>query len=235
MIINNNYNNNNNLVHAADLEATLKNFTLIGSNNNQIVDIPRFTETIKILINNQPVNPGDRVPAKNFKDFKNDRISWSVGSLDARHTLLMLDLDRRSAGSNLTQVYNQFTSFNIPGSEINAGQTVVAFEPPIVQCTPPSKHRILMLALLQPQNIDLVDVVNIAASSGKSKNRENFDLKSLVRSHQLTVVAANAFYALGDVNGICSGASALSVGSVALLVSPLVALLITARALNRHC
>lgn len=194
----------NGLVQAADLQTVLRNFSI----NPDVVQIPTYTETIRINLNNNEVKPGDRVPAKNFKDLKNDKISWSVSSLDARHTLILVDLDRKSPGVNQSQIYNQFTSLNMPGNDINLGQTIVAFEQPVVPCIQPSaKHRMLMLAFHQPNQIDMADVFNIAASSGNSEKRKNFDLKDFARKNQLTVVAANAFYAMaGDAQGICSGA-----------------------------
>lgn len=179
-----------------------------------IIPIPSYTETIRVELNGNVVKPGDVVPARNFKDLKNDKISWSVSSHDARHTILLLDLDRKigSQPSNQTQIYNQFTSINLPGAEINAGQTIVAFEPPVVPCSPSTKHRILMIALHQDQHIDLAEITYIAAASGSgdTRKRENFNLDQFIKRHRLTVTAANAFQAAGEINGVCSG----SLGSI---------------------
>jgi len=175
-----------------------------------IINIPSYLNTIKVELHGNNVKPGDPVPAKNFKDLNMAKISWDIESFEARHTLLLLDLDRKPAGSNATNNgYNQFTSLNIPGNAINAGQAIVAFETPVVPCQPSAKHRIVMLAYHQGQNIDISDVAYMSASSGQSSKRENFKLDEFVNRHRLELVAANVFQAIGETNGICSASSSL--------------------------
>lgn len=186
-----------------------------------IISAPSYLDQIKVDLNNNNVKPEDNVPAKHFKDLKNDRISWPNGGPDVRYTILLLDLDRRSSAQpNKTTIYNQFLSINLPGDQINLGQAIVAFEPPIIPCSPSSKHRILMLALQQDQHIDIASVASMAASSGSSeKVREGFDIKGFIERHRLTIVAANAFYAVGEASGLCSGASLLATPMSSLLMA----------------
>lgn len=177
-----------------------------------ILPTNNYLSTIKVELHGNVVKPGDPVPAKNFKDLNMAKISWDVDNFEARYTLLLLDVDRKAgAGSNASQtnIYNQFTSLNIPGNIINAGQTIVAFDTPVVPCQPGSKHRILMLAFHQDQNIDISDVAYISASSGQSSKRENFKLDDFINRHRLELVAANVFLAVGETNGVCSGSPSL--------------------------
>lgn len=164
---------------------------------------------IKVELHGNTVKPGDPVPARHFKDLNMAKISWEADDYTAPHTLLLLDLDRKPS-SNLTQnIYNQYTSLNIPGSYINQGQTIVAFDTPIVPCQPSTKHRILMLAFQQDQNIDISEVAYMSASSGHSHKRENFKLREFIDRHRLKLVAANVFLAMGESNGVCSGSVTL--------------------------
>lgn len=173
-----------------------------------IISIHDDLTTIKLELHGNNVKPGDPVPAKHFKDLNINKIHWDA-TFDDRHTVMLVDLDRKP-GPNITQnIYNQFTSLNIPGNAIGAGQTIVAFEPPIVPCHPSTKHRILLLALKQEQNIDLKDVFYISASSGHSESRENFKLNDFVKRHRLELVAANILQAIGETNGVCSGSTTL--------------------------
>lgn len=163
--------------------------------------------TIKLEIHDRAVKPGDQVPAKNVRDLNLAKVHWDVNGDESRYTLILLDLDRRQ--NNLTTgAYNQYTNFNILGNNINSGQTFVAFDPPSVPCTANSKHRILLLALLQDQNIDIVSVSDMAASSGYSPRRENFKLDEFIKRHRLRPRAANLFLATGETGGFCSSAYA---------------------------
>lgn len=185
-------------------------------------------DLIRLEANGNYIKPGDMVPAKNFKNIDMNRISWT-GSDSDRHTLLILDLDRKSGTNNSQIVYNQFTSINIPGHAINLGQALVAYEPPSVPCQPTMKHRILALACYQNQNIDIADIAYIAASTGQTKKRENFKLQQFLNKHQLTPVAANIFHAMGEANGVCSGSLSAVLNSRTLMVNfmyPLAALLV---------
>lgn len=184
--------------------------------------------TIKLELNGNTVKPGDSIPAKYVKDLNILKITWDGSYVDDRTTVMIVDLDRK-LGQNTTQsIYNQFTSLNIPGTAIGAGQTIVAFEPPIVSCNPSAKHRIMLLALKQRQNIDLKDVFYISASSGHSQSRENFKLNEFIERHRLEIVAANVLYAYGETNGVCNGG--LTLHSIQSLSSILIAMvmLITA-------
>lgn len=154
------------------------------------------------------------------------KIVWDVSNFDARHTLLLLDLDRKHSGNGTNSIYNQFTSLNIPGNVINAGQTIVAFDTPIVPCQPSSKHRILMLAFHQKQNIDISDVAYMSASSGQSSKRENFKLNDFINRHRLDLVAANVFLAIGETNGVCS--SSVTLHSLRSVSSSILIAMVTA-------
>lgn len=177
-----------------------------------IIPITGSTSTIRVEINNNAVKPGDAIPARNFKNLDIMKgVSWDVGSnYDARYTLMLLDLDRKlsNANNNGTHtIYNQYTSLNIPGNYIGAGQVIVAFDPPNVPCHPSTKHRLVMLAFHQDQNIDLADIAYISASAGHSPRRENIKLDDFISRHRLHLVAANVFQAVGEANGICSGSA----------------------------
>lgn len=189
-----------------------------------IIHIPSYIGTIRVELYNNPIKPGDSVPARNFKDLNMAKITWDVSNYDARHTLLLLDLDRKAGANNTQNIYNQFTSLNIPGNLINAGQNIVAFEPPSVPCQPSTKHRILMLAFHQDQNIDIPDIAYMAASSGDSTRRENFKLQNFITRHRLELVAANVFSATGETNGICSSSSTIhhSIQSVSSILIAMV-------------
>lgn len=178
--------------------------------------------TIKLELNGNTVKPGDSIPAKYVKDLNILKINWDGSYPDDRTTVMIVDLDRK-LGQNTTQsIYNQFTSLNIPGTSIGAGQTIVAFEPPIVSCNPSAKHRILLLALKQRQNIDLKDIFYMSASSGHSQSRENFKLNEFIERHRLEIVAANVLYAYGETNGVCNGG--LTLHSIQNLSSILIAM-----------
>lgn len=174
-----------------------------------VIGVTDYTNTIRVELHGNVVKPGDPVPAKHFKDLNMAKITWDVNNFDNRYTLLLLDLDRKPGPNNTQNIYNQFTSLNIPGNVINAGQTIVAFDTPIVPCQPSTKHRILMLAFIQDQNIDISEVAYMSASSGHSVKRENFKLDDFIRRHRLDLAAANVFLAIGESNGICSGGSTL--------------------------
>lgn len=190
-----------------------------------IINVNDYTGVIKVELHGNIVKPGDPVPARHFKDLNMAKITWESDDYSVPHTLLLLDLDRKP-GSNSTQnIYNQYTSLNIPGNVINQGQTIVAFDTPIVPCQPSAKHRILMLAFTQDQNIDISDVAYISASSGHSHKRENFKLREFIDRHRLRLTAANVFLAMGESNGVCSGSVTLhSLQSISLI---LIAMVIT--------
>lgn len=176
-----------------------------------IISVPSYVETIKIEVHGNVVKPGDPVPAKHFKDLNMDKITWDVSNFDARHTLVLLDLDRKptlTSANNSNSIYNQFTSLNIPGNVIKAGQNIAAFDTPIVPCPPSLKHRLLMLAFHQKQNIDISEVAYISTASGPNPKRENFKINEFMNKHRLELVAANVILAAGDPSGVCSGSSA---------------------------
>lgn len=169
------------------------------------IEVDDSTQVIKVELHGNVVKPGDPIPARHFKDLSMGKIFWDPYDYSKPHTLMLLDLDRKP-GSNVTQnIYNQYTSLNIPGNTINQGQTIVALDTPIVPCQPSAKHRILMLVFQQDQNIDISDAVNISAASGHSQKRENFKLSDFIQRHRLSLLAANAFFAMGEANGVCSG------------------------------
>lgn len=188
-----------------------------------IVNIYDDTGVIKVELHGNIVKPGDQVPARHFKDLNMAKITWESDDYSVPHTLFLFDLDRKP-GSNSTQnIYNQYTSLNIPGNIINQGQAIVAFDTPTVPCQQSAKHRILMLAFKQHQNIDISDVAYISAPSGHSPKRENFKLKEFIERHRLGLDAANVFLAVGESNGVCSGSVALySPQSVSLILIAMV-------------
>lgn len=180
-----------------------------------------YFKLLRINVNGNDVKPGASVPAKNVKNIDTNKLSWPGANDEARYTILLLDLDRKPLTNRTSQIYNQYTNINVPGQNIQLGQSVVAFEPPVVPCFPTTKHRILALTLHQSQNIDLKDIVYISASAGQSSARENFDLKSFIERHRLDPVAANMFLAYGDAGGVCNGATtlrSLSLSHLSLLV-----------------
>lgn len=178
--------------------------------NQDFASLPLTADlaTIKLEIHDRAVKPGDQVPAKNVRDLNLAKVHWDVDSDDSRYTLILLDLDRRQ-NNQTSSAYNQYTNFNILGNNINSGQTFVAFDPPSVPCAANSKHRILLLALLQDQNIDIVNVSDMAASSGYSPRRENFNLGEFIKRHRLRTRAANLFLATGETGVFCSSAKAI--------------------------
>ena len=173
----------------------------------EILGITDYTKLIQVNLLGNPIKPGDNVPVKNFKNLDLSKISWNENDPDTRHTLLLLDLDRKLGSNNTATFYNQFTSLNIPGNAISGGQIITAFDPPSVPCVPSTKHRVALLVYSQKQNIDIMSMKDIAASAGPSKNRENFALAKFVELHDLELQAANVFFAAGDINGICSASA----------------------------
>lgn len=190
-----------------------------------IIKDPDNLYLIKLDLNGNK-KPGDQVSAEKFRELNLPKITWEGSYSEDRTTVMIVDLDRKP---NSTQnIYNQFTSLNIPGTNLGAGQTIVAFEPPIASCNPSTKHRILLLALRQRQNIDLKDVFYMSASSGQSQGRENFDLSKFIDRHRLELVAANVLLATGETNGVCSGSMTIhSIQSISSILFVMV-MLITA-------
>lgn len=192
------------------------------------IEVDDSTQVIKVELHGNIVKPGDPIPARHFKDLSMGKIFWDPYDLTKSHTLMLLDLDRKP-GSNVTQnIYNQYTSLNIPGNIINQGQTIVALDTPIVPCQPSAKHRILMLVFQQDQNIDISDAVNISAASGHSQKRENFKLSEFIQRHRLSLLAANAFFAMGEANGVCSGS--ITIHSLQSISTVLIAMVIAVTA-----
>lgn len=193
-----------------------------------IIRDPDYLSTIKLELHGNNVKPGDSVPAKYFKDFDLPKINWEGSYPDDRTSVMIVDLDRKY-GNSSASIYNQFTSLNIPGVNLGAGQTIVAFEPPIVSCNPSAKHRILLLALKQKQTIDLKDVFYMSASSGHSTSRENFKLNDFIERHRLEIVAANVLQAVGETNGVCNGSMTVhSIQSISSSILIAMVMLITA-------
>lgn len=206
------------------IESNLKKYNI----NPDIV--PSNIDILRVEIRNKELKPGDLVPAKNFQDFIQAKFSWGESRND-RYTLLLIDLDRGVKNKSQTPTitgYAQFLSVNIPGNSLSAGQAVLAFDPPSVECEPGKTHRLLLLSLLQKQSVDLIQFVPLAAPSGPSKKRENVDVEKIIKEHDLQVVAANIFLAQGETNGVCSGvesiygigvASTLLISSIATIVA----------------
>lgn len=200
---------------------------------NEVVAIPSYVGNIKIKLGGNFVRPGDTVPAKSFRELEMKDISWDNNNYEAMHTVMMLDLDRGNKPANSTQgIYNQFTSLNIPANFITAGQSIVAFEAPTPPCTPSSKHRILVLALHQDQNIDISDVASMSASSGYSIRRENIRINEFITKHRLEIVAATVLSVVGDGGGLCNGSPALSASYI--LISMVMMITVYASSYNRR-
>jgi hypothetical protein len=171
-----------------------------------IIPITGSTSTLRVELNGNVVKPGDAIPARNFKNFDVMKgVSWDT-DYDAKYTLMLLDIDRKS-NSNATNIYNQYTNLNIPGNAVGSGQVIVVFDTPNIPCQPSTKHRLVMLAFHQDQTIDLADIAYIAASSGHSPRRELTKFDDFISRHRLHLVAANVFQAIGEVNGVCSAAA----------------------------
>lgn len=190
---------------------------------SDIVPVTGYTNTIKVELNGNVIKPGDPVPARNFKNLDFQKINWDA-DYEAKYTLMLLDLDRKPGTNGSLNIYNQFTSVNIPGNIINGGQSIVAFDSPNVPCQPSTKHRLVMLAFRQDQNIDLADIAYISAPTGPSQRRENFKLEEFISRHRLELAAANVFLAIGEANGICSASitihslQSMSFGLVAMVM-----------------
>ena len=172
-----------------------------------VIPITGSTSTIKVELNGNLVKPGDAIPARNFKSFEVNKVSWDA-DYDSKYTLMLVDLDRKS-NSNVTNLYNQYTNLNIPGNNVASGQVIVAFDLPNIPCHPSTKHRLVMLAFHQDQTIDLADIAYISASSGHSPRRELSKFDDFTSRHRLHLVAANVFQAIGEVNGVCSAATSI--------------------------
>lgn len=193
---------------AENVDQALKSLKVYSDIISEAVYTP-----VNVVLQGSPVKPGQGVSASKFKDLKPEEITWDADS-NSRHTLILLDLDSGRTGSQpqnnntgLT-IYNQYTSINIQGNSINSGAAIVGYEPPRVPCAKSTKHRMLLLALVQPQLIDLPDVYSISAPSGQhSPKRENFKLKEFLTRHRYEIAAANVFLALGEVDGVCSSAA----------------------------
>lgn len=167
-----------------------------------------YANLVQVYLHGKSIKPGDPIQARHFKEIDIFKTEWASSNSDAQHTLILLDLDRKlRANSSQTSFYNQYTSVNIPGHDVVRGQAIVSLEPPTVPCAPSVKHRILMLVFHQSQTIDLSDVVNIAAAPGQTSKRENFKLDTFMQRHRLSLIAANVFMAMGETNGVCSGAT----------------------------
>lgn len=178
---------------------------------SDIISLPNDLGVIKMELHDRVVKPGDQVLAKNLKDFNPNKLTWEVDDQNSRYTVILVDLDRKPNASS--SAYNQYTSFNIQGNNMISGQALVALDYPSVPCLGNSKHRMLMLALQQEQNIDITDVAKMAVSSGYSPSRENFKLDEFIKRYRLRVVAANVFLAAGEVGGLCSSASSIPLTS----------------------
>lgn len=178
-----------------------------------LIPITGSTGLVQVQLNGNEVKPGDTVPAKSFRQLEFNKITWTVYSSDARYTLMLIDLDRKSiypqGQMNLTHfnIYNQYTNINIPGNLINVGQTITAFDAPSVPCSPGVKHRLALLVFHQDEVIDMPELIHISASTGYSKRRENIQLQDIMTKAHLTLHAANIFQAVGESGGVCSGAA----------------------------
>uniref|UniRef100_A0A6G1SPF0 OV-16 antigen n=1 Tax=Aceria tosichella TaxID=561515 RepID=A0A6G1SPF0_9ACAR len=170
-----------------------------------VIPITGSTSTIKVELNGNVVKPGDAIPARNFKNFDVNKVTWDA-EYDSKYTLMLLDLDRKS-NTNATNIYNQYTNLNIPGNMVASGQVIVAFDLPNIPCQPSTKHRLVLLAFHQDQTLDLADIAYISASSGHSPRREMNKFDDFTSRHRLHLVAANVFQAIGEVNGVCSAAT----------------------------
>lgn len=174
-----------------------------------LIPVSYSTDTIRVELNGNIVKPGDPIPARSFRNLDIMKgVHWEP-DYDSKYTLMLLDLDRRPNQNGTLNIYNQYTSLNIPGNQIVNGQAIVAFDPPNVPCQPSTKHRLVMLAFHQDQNFDLADVAYISAPAGYSSRRENFRLDDFIQRHRLHLAAANVFLAIGEVNGVCSAGSTL--------------------------
>lgn len=175
-----------------------------------LVPVTTSTATIRVELNGNVVKPADPIPARSFRNLDIMKgVTWEISDNDAKYTLMLLDLDRKPNQNGTLNIYNQYTSLNIPGNQIVNGQAIVAFDPPNVPCQPSTKHRLVMLAFHQDQNFDLTDVAHISAPAGPSSRRENFRLDDFIKRQRLHLVAANVFLAIGEVNGVCSSSTTL--------------------------
>lgn len=222
------------LIEAQQLMSTMQKLKI----PDEIVPMSGYVVPITVELNGNSIKPGDPVPAKNFKNLDLKNIKWDAYDSDARYTFMLLDLDRKPGLNGTMNIYNQFTSINIPGNQIGQGQVIVGFDPPSVPCHPSTKHRLLMLAFRQVETIDLVKIVNISAPAGPSPTRENLKLSEIIQRHRLTLEAANVFYAVGEANGICSGSMtihSLASMSIVNLVSMVILVSTFVVRLSRGC
>lgn len=199
-----------------------------------LVPVTTSTATIRVELNGNVVKPGDPIPAKNFRNSDIMRgVSWETSDDDVKCTLMLLDLDRKPNQNGTLNIYNQYTSLNIPGNQIANGQAVVAYDPPNVPCQPSTKHRLIMLAFHQDQNLDLADVAHVSAPVGHHVRRENFKLDEFIKRQRLHLLAANVFLAIGEVNGVCSAGATLQPQHI-ITASMLVLMVMLHKMLLKH-
>ena len=183
-----------------------------------IIPVTTSTSTIRVELNGNVVKPGDPIPAKNFRNLDIMKgVSWEPNSYDSKYTLMLLDLDKKPATNGTLNPYNQYTNLNIPLNQIINGQVIVALEAPSVPCQVSAKHRLVILAFHQDQNLDIADLAYIAASAGHSKTRENFRIEEFVKRHRLHLEAANVFLAISEPGSLCSAGMTLQPQNLTLL------------------
>lgn len=112
------------------------------------------------------------------------------GSKDAYYTLIMTDPDAPSRKNPVAREFNHWLVVNIPGSDVEAGETLTAY----LGSGPPKDtglHRYVFYLFQQPGKLDF---------SGEAKhdkfdgNRKNFSTAKFVEKYKLGEAVAGNFY-----------------------------------------
>ncbi|XP_055934592.1 protein D2-like [Argiope bruennichi] len=122
-----------------------------------------------------------------FRSLKAPTIQYQADN-ETLYTLIMLDADAPFPDLNISTTFLHWLIVNIPGNNVNEGQTIASY---IVPFPPPllGPHRYIILIYQQPEKIDPKE---------ESPARFSFNVNAYARSHNLQGPSYGYFFFVGS-------------------------------------